>query len=108
MNLAFRFSGLVANPLESPCGDQAYNQEIVAAETSGILPVVSVLVGALERNIEYRTFVGLLAPDTCAHDAVADFVDRLTVGCCGCCLIFHDAFWLIGFVVKRAGAGAIY
>jgi hypothetical protein len=79
LRLTFRLSGLVANPLESPCGDKADNQEIVAAETSGVLPVVSVLVGPLERDVEHGAFLGLLAPDARAHGTVADFVDGLAV-----------------------------
>ena len=77
--LPFRLSGLVANPLESPCGDQADNQEVVAAKTGGVLPGISVLVGPLERDVEHWAFVGLLTPDARADGAVADFVDGLTV-----------------------------
>ena len=79
LKLAFWLSGLVANPLESPCGDQAHNQEVVAAKTGGVLPRVSVLVGPLEGDVEQGTFVGLLAPDARADVAVADFVDGLAV-----------------------------
>ena len=70
---------MVANPLERSCGDQAHNQEVVAAKTGGILPGVSVLVGPLEGDVEQGTFVGLLAPDARADGAVADFVDGLAV-----------------------------
>ena len=52
LRLVFWLSGLVANPLESPCCYQAHNQEVVAAETGGVLPCVSVLVGALEGDVE--------------------------------------------------------
>jgi len=70
-------SGLVTNPLESPCGNQAHNQEIVAAKTGGVLPCVPVLVGPLEGDVEQGTFVPLLAPDARADDTVTDFVDGL-------------------------------
>lgn len=79
LRLAFWLSGLVANPLESPCGDQAHNQEVVAAKTGGVLPCVSVLVGPLEGDVEQGAFVGLLAPDARADGTVADFVDGLAV-----------------------------
>ena len=79
LRLALWLSGLVANPLESPCGDQAHNQEVVAAKTGGVLPCVSVLVGPLEGDVEQGTFVGLLAPDARADGAVADFVDGLAI-----------------------------
>jgi len=79
LRLAFWLSGLVANPLESPCGDQAHNQEVVAAKTGGVLPCVSVLVGPLEGYVEQWAFVGLLAPDARADGAVTDFVDGLAV-----------------------------
>ena len=79
LRLAFWLSGLVANPLESPCGDQAHNQEVVAAKTSGVLPCVSVLVGPLEGDVEQGTFVALLTPDARTDGAVADFVDGLAV-----------------------------
>lgn len=76
---AFWLSGLVTNPLESSCGDQAYNQEIVTAKTGGVLPCVSVLVGSLEGDVEQGTFFGLLAPDARADDTVTDFVNWLVV-----------------------------
>jgi len=79
LRLAFWLSGLVANPLESACGDQAHNQKVVAAKTGGVLPCVSFLVGPLEGYVEQGTFVGLLAPDACANGAVTDFVDGLAV-----------------------------
>lgn len=75
--LAFWQSGLIADPLESPCGDQAHNQQIVAAETAGVLPCFSILVGPLEGDVEQGTFVGLLAPDARADGTVTDFVDGL-------------------------------
>ena len=81
LRLTFWLSGLVANPLENPCGDQAHNQEVVAAKTGGVLPCVSILflVGPLEGDVEQGTFVGLLAPDARADGAVTDFVDGLAV-----------------------------
>ena len=79
LKLAFRLSGLVANPLESPRGDQAHNQEVVAAKTGGVLPGVSVLVGTLKRDVEHRAFIRLLAPDAGADGAMADFVNGLGV-----------------------------
>ena len=79
LRLTFWLSGLVADPLESPCGDQAHNQEVVAAETGGVLPGVTVLVRPLERDVEHGAFIRLLAPDAGAHGAVADLVDRLAV-----------------------------
>jgi len=79
LRLAFWLTGLVANPLESSRGDQAQNQEVVAAKTSGVLPCVSVFVGPLEGNVEQGTLVGLLSPDARADGAVADFVDGLAV-----------------------------
>ena len=79
LRLAFWLSGLVANPLESPCGDQAHNQKVVAAKTGGVLPCVSILVGPLEGEVAQGAFVGLLAPDARAHGAMADFVDGLAV-----------------------------
>ena len=72
-------SGLVANPLESPSGDQADNQEVVAAKTGGILPGIAVLVGPLEGYVEHLAFIRLLAPDAGADGTVADFVDGLTI-----------------------------
>ena len=74
-----RMSGLVANPLESPSGDQADNQKVVAAEACGILPGVAVLVGPLEGDVEHLAFIRLLAPDAGADGTVADFVDGLSV-----------------------------
>src|SRR5690348_10235809 len=79
MRSTFWLSGLVANPFEGPCGDQAHNQEIVAAETAGVLPCVSVLIRPLEVDIEQRTFLALLAPDACADGTVTDFMDGLVV-----------------------------
>ena len=79
LRLAFRLSGLVADPLECPCGNQADNQEVVAAETGGVLPCLSFLVGSLEGDVEHGTFFGLLAPDACAHGAVTDLMDGLAV-----------------------------
>ena len=70
---------MVANPLESPCGDQADNQQVVTAKTGGVFPGVSVLVGPLEGDVEHGTFVGILAPDARAHGTVADFMDGLSV-----------------------------
>ena len=90
--LRLRMSWLIANPLESPGGNQAHNQEVVASETSGMLPCVSVLVGPLEGDIEQGTFVGLLAPDTGTDSTVANLVDGLVFGCADRCLIFHDVF----------------
>ena len=78
LGLTFRLPGLVSNPLESPCGDEADNQEVVAAKTGGVFPVVSVLVCPLEGDVEHGAFLGLQAPDARAHGAVADFVDGLT------------------------------
>ena len=52
LRLAFWLSGLVTNPLESPRGYQTHNQKVIAAETGGVLPCVSVLVGALEGDVE--------------------------------------------------------
>ena len=77
--LAFWLSGLVTNPLESPCSDQAHNQEIVATKTAGVFPCVSVLVGPLEGDVEQGTFLALLAPDARANGTVTDFVDGLVV-----------------------------
>ena len=99
LRLALWLSGLVANPLESPCGNQAHNQEVVAAETGGVLPVVSVFVSPLETDIEQGTFVGLLAPDARADCAVADFVNGLVVGFASWCLIFHHVCWFVGLLV---------
>ena len=79
LRLRLRLSGLVANPLESPSGDQADNQKVVTAETGGVLPGVPVLVGPLEGDVEHGTFLGLLVPDAGADRAVADFVDGLAV-----------------------------
>jgi hypothetical protein len=79
LRLPFRLSGLGANPLESPCGDQAHNQEVVAAEAGRVLPGVFLLIRSLEGDVEQGTFVGLLAPDARAYEAVADFVDWLAV-----------------------------
>ena len=90
----FRLSGLATNPLEGPCGDQAHNQEVVTAETGGILPVFSVFVGALKRDVEHGAFFGFLPPDAGAHSAMADFVDRLAIGCVRC-FIIHDVFVVI-------------
>ena len=75
----FRLPRLDANPFESPCGDQAHNQEVVAAKTGGVLPCVSILVGPLEGDVEQRTFLALLAPDARADGTVTDFVDGLVV-----------------------------
>ena len=79
LRLRLRLSGLVANPLESPSGDQADNQKVVAAETGGVLPGVAVLVCPLERDVEHLAFVRLLTPDAGAHGTMPDFVDGLTV-----------------------------
>ena len=79
LRLAFRLPWLVADPLESPCGDEADNQKVVAAKTGGVLPSVSVLVGPLKRDVEHGAFLRLLAPDAGAYGAVADFVNGLIV-----------------------------
>src|ERR1035437_694134 len=76
LRLAFWRSRLAANPLASPCGNQADNQKVVAAETCRILPDVSFLVGPLERHIEHGAFFGLLAPDARTDGTVTDFMDR--------------------------------
>jgi hypothetical protein len=86
---------LVANPLESPCGNQAHNQKVVSAEIGGVFPVVSVFVGPLKGDVEQGTFVSLLAPDAGTDGAVADFVDRLAVGFTNWGLIFHGCFCFI-------------
>jgi hypothetical protein len=65
--LASELSGLVANPLERAGCDQAYNQQIVTAETHGILPIVPVFVRPLEGYVEYGTLVRFLTPDAGAH-----------------------------------------
>jgi len=95
LRLTFRWSWLVANPLESPCGDEAHNQKVVAPETAGVLPGFSIFVGSLEGDIEDRTFVGLLLPDARAYGAVTDFVDWLTVRFICRCLIFHDVLFFV-------------
>src|ERR1035437_1762310 len=79
LRLRFRLSGLAANPLESPCGDQADNQKVVAAKTGRVFPGVAILVGPLERDVKHLAFLGLLAPDAGASGPVADFVDGLIV-----------------------------
>ena len=86
-------TGLVANPLESPCGDQTHNQEVVAPKTAGVFPCVSVLVGALEGDVEYGAFVAVLSPDAGADGAVSDFVYWLLVWCTSWRLIFHDVLF---------------
>ena len=92
LRLRLRPSGLVANPLESPSGDQADNQEVVAAEACGILPRIAVLVGPLDGDVEHLAFIRLLAPDAGADGAVADLVDGLIVRFTNRRLIFHDVF----------------
>ena len=79
LRLTFRLSGLAANPLESPSGDQADNQKVVAPKTGRVFPGVAVLVCPLERDVEHLAFVRLLTPDAGAHGTMADFVDGLTV-----------------------------
>lgn len=97
----FRLSGLVANPLESSGGNQAHNQEVVATETGGVLPVVSVLVGPLETDIKQWAFVGLLAPDAGTDGAMSDFVNGLVVGFADWCLISHAVSWFVVLLVRR-------
>ena len=80
MRLPIRLSRLIANPFERPCGDQAHDQEVVSAKTGRVLPSVSVLVRALEGDVEQCAFVRLLTPDAGAYGAVTDFMDRLVIG----------------------------
>ena len=95
LRLAFLLAGLVANPFESPCGDQAHNQKVVTAKTGGVFPGVSVPVGPLEGHVEHGTLVGVLCPDACADGAVTDFLDGLFVGITDRCLMFHDLLVLL-------------
>jgi hypothetical protein len=94
LKLRFLLPRLIANPLEGSCGDQAQDQEVVATKTGGVLPGLSVLVGALKGDVEQGTFVGLLAPNARTYGAVANFVDGPIVRGTGLCLIFHDVFGL--------------
>ena len=100
LSLAFWLAGLVANPFESPCGDQADNQKVVTAKAGGVFPGVSVPVGPLEGHIEHGTLVGVLCPDAGADGAVTDFLDGLFIGITDRCLIFHDLFFCL-FNVRR-------
>ena len=83
LRLSFRLSGLVANPLESPRGNKTHNQEVVAAEARGVLPVVSVFVSPLETDIKQWAFVGFLAPNASTNEAMTDFVNWLILGFAG-------------------------
>ena len=60
LRLAFWLAGLVANPFESPCSDQADNQKVVTAKTGGVFPGVSVPVRPLEGHVKDGTLVGVL------------------------------------------------
>ena len=71
------FGGLSGNPLKRPRGNEAYDQEVLSAKALRVLPFVPFAVGTLERDIEHRTLLRLLPPDTGAHGTVADFVDWL-------------------------------
>ena len=107
LKLTFRLSGLVANPFESPCGDEAHNQEVVSAKTGRVLPSVSVFIRALKGDVEQGAFVGLLTPDARADGAVTDFVNGLVIGFIGYTgggLIFHEfvlVYWFNGDGGKR-------
>ena len=95
LRLAFWLAGLVANPFESSCGDQAHDQKVAPAKGGGVFPRVSILVGPLEGHVEHGTFVGVLCPDARADGAVTDLVDGLVVRITERCLIFHDSFVLL-------------
>jgi len=97
--LTLRLSGLVTNPFESPCGNQAYHQKIVSAKAGRVLPVASIFVRALKGDIEHTALVRLLTPDTRTDEAVTDFVNRLVIGFIGR-LVFHNVFLFIGLTVN--------
>ena len=93
---------LSPNPFESPCCNQAQDQQVVSAKAGGVFPCVSVFVGALKGDVEEGAFVGLLTPDARADEAVADFVDGLVIRRTGRGLISHVfSFWFIGLMVMR-------
>ena len=71
------------NPLESPGSDETQNQEIISAKAGRVFPDFIVQVGALKRNVEHRTFVGLLTPNARTDESVADFVSGLVFGFVG-------------------------
>jgi hypothetical protein len=75
--LKFRAFHVGTDPLKGTSGNQAQHQKIVAAKARRAFPFLAILVGALEGYIEHRAFVGFLAPDARADDAVADVVDGL-------------------------------
>lgn len=109
--LRLRLSGLVPNPFESSCGDKADNQEVVAAKTGRVLPGVTFLVCSLKSDIEHLPFLRLLAPDACAHGAVADCVDGLSFRFTNrrfifLCLIFHDVILLLLLMLMNRSVGA--
>ena len=76
----FDSSGLAPDPLEGSGCNQTNDQEVPPAKAGRILPGITLFVCPLERDVEDRPFVGFLLPDTGAHRAVPNFVDRLLIG----------------------------
>lgn len=54
-----------------------------------MLPVLTILICALEGDIEHRSFVGLLLPNACAYAAVTNLMLGLRFGLFGGVLISH-------------------
>lgn len=83
------FSGLGGNPLERTRGYEAHDQKVLPSEALRILPLISVSICALKRDVEHRTLFRFVMPDASAHGAVADFMDGLRTGFRW---FFHDVF----------------
>jgi hypothetical protein len=82
---------LSPDPLESPGGNKANNEEIVPAEAVGVLPVISILIRALEGDIEDWSFLRLLLPNACGYGAVTNLVNWLLFRSIEC-LVFHTGY----------------
>lgn len=75
--LRLSISRLVANPFEGARRDEAKDQKIPSTEAGRIFPCVAFFVCALKRDVEHRSVVGFVAPDTRTYGAMTDFVDGL-------------------------------
>jgi hypothetical protein len=71
--------GLAGDPFKRTGGDQAQHQQILATKRSGVLPRVTILVGALKGHIEDGAIIGFLPPDAGGNRAMSNAVSRLVL-----------------------------
>jgi hypothetical protein len=75
-----RFADLSGYPLKGARGNEAQGQKIPSSKDSGILPILTVSVRALERDIEHGASFGILPPDTRVYRTMSDFMNRPCAG----------------------------